>query len=76
LQFITGLALRLQNVVLFPSGVLKNSGDRAATLTTRVTDLSSQSVSLEEKGSSLGFELPTCADGAFHEQQTQISFQS
>ncbi len=57
-------------------GILKNSGDRAATLTTRVTDLSSQSVSLEEKGSSLGFELPTCADGAFYEQQTHISFQS
>jgi hypothetical protein len=54
---------------------IKNSGDRATTLTTRVTDLSSQSVSLEEKGSSLGFELPICAEGAFYEQQTQISFQ-
>jgi len=32
-------------------------------------------VSLEEKGSSLGFELPICAEGAFCEQQTQISFQ-
>jgi hypothetical protein len=62
-------------VVLSPSGGIKNSGDTATTLTTRVTDWSSQSVTLEEKGSSSGFELPICAEGAFYKQQTQISFQ-